>query len=121
MVARGVALSAGIVGWAAIGVLAVGGCSPSEAPPRSASSLHSVPPVPGKNQPASFVMPDVRGMFWVDVARQLQAVGWSGSLLKGPDVRGSAYAPNVIVTQDPGPGERVAMSGMITLQFAGPD
>ncbi|MEN4474368.1 PASTA domain-containing protein [Mycolicibacterium cosmeticum] len=66
-------------------------------------------------------MPNVRGMFWDDVARQLQAVGWAGRLLKGPDVRGSAYAPGVIVTQDPGPGEHVAMSGMITLQFAGPD
>ena len=66
-------------------------------------------------------MPDVRGMFWSDAARQLQTLGWSGSLLKGPDVRDSGYAAGMIVTQDPGPGERVAMSGMITLQFAGPD
>ncbi|GAS95576.1 serine/threonine-protein kinase pknB [Mycolicibacterium canariasense] len=66
-------------------------------------------------------MPDVRGRFWFDVARQLQAWGWSGSLLKGSDVHGSGYAPGQIVTQDPEPGERIAMNGMITLQFAGSD
>jgi hypothetical protein len=121
VVVRGATLCAVILGGVAIGMFTISGCSHSEVPPRSATSLPSVPAEPGKNQPASFVMPDLRGMFWFDAGQQLQTLGWSGSLLKGPDVRDSGYGPGLIVTQDPEPGERVALRGMITLRFAGPD
>jgi serine/threonine-protein kinase len=115
MAARRVARSV-LLGALAIGVFAAAGCSTGGAPSRAASSISLT--APGKSRSASFVMPDVRGMFWSDAARQLQAWGWSGTILKRVDVHGSGYAPGMIVTQDPAPGERVATREMITLQFA---
>src|SRR5699024_10561803 len=33
-----------------------------------------------------FVMPDLSGLFWTDAEPQLRALGWTGMLIKGPDV-----------------------------------
>lgn len=65
-----------------------------------------------------FVMPNLVGQFWVDADPVLRALGWTGVLVKGPDVPGSGQRYNAVVTQSPAPGAGVNYSGSITLAFA---
>ncbi|BBY44949.1 Stk1 family PASTA domain-containing Ser/Thr kinase [Mycolicibacterium celeriflavum] len=65
-----------------------------------------------------FLMPDVRGMFWVDAEPRLRALGWTGSLDKGADVPNSGQRANAVVTQSPAPGASVDFGATITLSFA---
>ena len=52
-----------------------------------------------------FVMPDVRGGFWTDVEPNLRnAYGWTGQLVRAPDVQNSGQRTNAVVTQSPAPG-----------------
>jgi len=65
-----------------------------------------------------FVMPSLIGQFWVDAEPNLRGLGWTGVLVKGPDVPGSGQRNNAVVTQSPAPGAGVNFSGQITLSFA---
>jgi serine/threonine-protein kinase len=66
-----------------------------------------------------FVMPDVRGGFWTDVEPNLRnAYGWTGQLIRGPDVQNSGQRSNAVVTQSPAPGTPVKFGDPITLAFA---
>jgi len=66
-----------------------------------------------------FVMPDVRGGFWTDVEPNLRnAYGWTGPLIRGPDVQNSGQRTAAVVTQSPAPGTPVRFEDPITLSFA---
>lgn len=65
-----------------------------------------------------FVMPNVVGQFWTDLEPTLRALGWTGVLVKGPDVQNSGQKTNAVVTQIPAPGAGVNFGGSITLDFA---
>jgi eukaryotic-like serine/threonine-protein kinase len=66
-----------------------------------------------------FVMPDVRGGFWTDVEPNLRnAYGWTGPLIRGPDVQNSGQRTNAVVTQSPAAGTPVKVDDPITLSFA---
>ncbi|GFG53384.1 serine/threonine protein kinase [Mycolicibacterium agri] len=65
-----------------------------------------------------FTMPDLRGQFWTEAEPRLRALGWTGFLDKGPDVRDSGQRTNAVVTQSPPPGTTVNFDATITLSFA---
>ena len=65
-----------------------------------------------------FAMPNLIGQFWVDAEKNLRALGWTGVLVKRPDVPNSGQRTNAVVTQSPGPGAGVNFSGPIELAFA---
>jgi eukaryotic-like serine/threonine-protein kinase len=65
-----------------------------------------------------FTMPDLRGQFWTDAEPRLRALGWTGFLDKGADVRDSGQRTNAVVTQSPSPGSTVNFDATITLGFA---
>jgi serine/threonine-protein kinase len=66
-----------------------------------------------------FIMPDVRGGFWTDVEPNLRnAYGWTGPLIRGPDVQNSGQRSNAVVTQSPVAGTPVKFEDPITLSFA---
>ncbi|HEX2283899.1 MAG TPA: Stk1 family PASTA domain-containing Ser/Thr kinase [Mycobacterium sp.] len=65
-----------------------------------------------------FVMPDLRGMFWVEAEPRLRALGWTGFLDKGADVPNSGQRTNAVVIQNPSPGTPVSFGSTITLSFA---
>jgi serine/threonine-protein kinase len=68
---------------------------------------------------SQFIMPDVRGGFWTDVEPNLRAgYGWTGNLIRAPDVQNSGQKTNAVVTQSPAPGTPVGKSDPITLAFA---
>ena len=65
-----------------------------------------------------FVMPNLVGQFWVDAEPNLRALGWTGVLVKGPDVSNSGQRTNAVATQNPAAGSGVDFSGPVTLSFA---
>ena len=65
-----------------------------------------------------FIMPDVRGMFWVDAEPRLRALGWTGVLDRSGDVQNSGQRTNAVVTQSPSAGTGVNYDSRITLSFA---
>jgi serine/threonine-protein kinase len=65
-----------------------------------------------------FIMPNVVGQFWVDAEPNLRALGWTGVLVKGPDVPNSGQRTNAVVTQSPQPGTGMNLDGPLTLSFA---
>jgi serine/threonine-protein kinase len=71
------------------------------------------------SQCSQFIMPDVRGGFWTDVEPNLRAgYGWTGQLIRAPDVQNSGQKTNAVVTQSPAPGTPVGKNDPITLAFA---
>jgi serine/threonine-protein kinase len=65
-----------------------------------------------------FIMPNMVGQFWVDAEPNLRALGWTGVLVKGPDVPNSGQRTNAVVTQNPPPGTGTNLDGPLTLSFA---
>ncbi len=65
-----------------------------------------------------FTMPDLRGQFWADAEPRLRALGWTGDLDKGADVRDSGQRSAAVVTQSPAPGTTMDYNATITLSFA---
>jgi eukaryotic-like serine/threonine-protein kinase len=65
-----------------------------------------------------FIMPDLRGQFWTDAEPRLRALGWTGVLDRGGDVRDSGQRTNAVVTQSPSAGTGVNYDSRITLSFA---
>ena len=70
------------------------------------------------DMPASFVMPDLVGRTWSEAEPTLCSLGWSGVLDVAPAVRGSGLPDNVIATESPTVGQRVANDERITVAFA---
>jgi eukaryotic-like serine/threonine-protein kinase len=64
-----------------------------------------------------FVMPNLAGQVWTDAEPLLRSKGWTGSLVKGPDVAAGDTNRNRVVTQTPAAGTGVNLNGDITLQF----
>jgi eukaryotic-like serine/threonine-protein kinase len=67
---------------------------------------------------SQFIMPDLKGQFWVDAEPRLRALGWTGGLDRGADVQNSGQRINAVVTQSPSPGTPVNFGATITLSFA---
>lgn len=65
-----------------------------------------------------FIMPDLVGQFWADAYPRLTALGWTGQLDKGADVRDSGQRTNAVVNQTPAAGTPVNRDARITLSFA---
>jgi serine/threonine-protein kinase len=65
-----------------------------------------------------FVMPNLVGQFWVDAEPNLRALGWTGVLVKGPDVPNSGQRANAVVIQSPPAGSGSTFDGPLTLSFA---
>lgn len=65
-----------------------------------------------------FVMPDLKGQFWIDAEPNLRSLGWTGPFIKAPDVQNSGQRSNAVVTQSPAPGTPVNFGATITLSFA---
>jgi serine/threonine-protein kinase len=98
--------------------------------PQTAGEVLGVDPAPGTSAALDsaitlkvskgnqFVMPNVVGQFWTDLEPTLRALGWTGVLVKGPDVQNSGQKTNAVVTQIPAPGAGVNFGGSITLDFA---
>jgi beta-lactam-binding protein with PASTA domain/predicted Ser/Thr protein kinase len=94
-------------------------------------SVVSTNPLPGQPVPVDsviqihvsrgnqFVMPTLVGQFWIDAEPNLRnAYGWTGQLVKLPDVQNSGQKSNAVVTQSPSPGAPVNKDANITLAFA---
>ncbi len=98
--------------------------------PRPAGEVIAVEPAPGTSAPLDsqitlkvskgnqFVMPNLTGQFWVDAEPNLRGLGWTGVLVKGPDIPNSGQRTNAVVAQLPAPGSGVDFTGSITLSFA---
>ena len=63
-------------------------------------------------------MPNLVGQFWVDAEPNLRGLGWTGVLVKGPDVPNSGQRTNAVVTQSPAAGAGLNFGGSVTLSFA---
>lgn len=71
------------------------------------------------NRPSTFVMPDLRGLYWKDADPLLRAAGWTGVLDRAPSVpRASPTESNRILRQDPPAGAKIVHDTRIKLQFA---
>jgi beta-lactam-binding protein with PASTA domain len=98
--------------------------------PQPAGEVIAVEPAPGISAPLDsqitlkvskgnqFVMPNLTGQFWVDAEPNLRGLGWTGVLVKGPDIPNSGQRTNAVVAQLPAPGSGVGFTGPITLSFA---
>lgn len=75
------------------------------------------PSTPAPAVPTTIVMPDLVGMYWVDAEPKLRSIGWTGVLLRGPDMS-APQDRNRVITQSPPAGEQIDRDGEITLQFA---
>jgi len=64
-----------------------------------------------------FVMPDLKGQFWTDAEPNLRALGWTGVLIKGPNVDNSGVRSNGVVTQSPPGGQRRELRGVDLAQL----
>jgi eukaryotic-like serine/threonine-protein kinase len=65
-----------------------------------------------------FIMPNLIGQFWDAAYPTLQALGWTGQLVRGPDVQNSGQRFAAVVTQSPSAGTAVNKDAAITLSFA---
>jgi eukaryotic-like serine/threonine-protein kinase len=65
-----------------------------------------------------FMMPNLRGQFWVDAFPVLQSLGWTGALVPLPNAQNSGVPSNGVVTQDPPANTPVKFGDSIRLSFA---
>jgi eukaryotic-like serine/threonine-protein kinase len=87
-------------------------------PPAGASVPKDTPIQIHVSRGNQFVMPNLVGQFWDDAYQRLSALGWTGVLDKGADVRDSGQRTNAVVTQSPPAGSGVNRDARITLSFA---
>ncbi len=62
-------------------------------------------------------MPDLRGQFYADALQQLQALGFTGAFVKGPDVDAGSDRRARVVQQDPAPKTGVNRDGTVTVNY----
>ena len=67
--------------------------------------------------PTEIVMPKIVGKFWVDAEGDLRKMGWTGALIKGPDIPAEPKDLHRILAQLPAAGERVKSDVNVTAQF----
>jgi len=66
-----------------------------------------------------FVMPDLKGQFWVDAEPLLRgSYKWTGDLIKLNNAQNSGYPSNSVATQSPAAGTTLKFTDPITLSFA---
>jgi serine/threonine-protein kinase len=99
--------------------------------PKRAGEVVGTNPAAGQNIPTDtliqiqvsrgnqFVMPSLRGQFWVDAEPLLRgSYGWTGELIKLPNAQNSGVPTNGIVDQSPAAGTPTNFDASITLSFA---
>ncbi len=86
--------------------------------PPAGSSLATDAPITLKvSRGNQITMPDLRGLFYADALAQLQALGFTGPLLKGPDIDAGGDRRARVVQQDPAPRTGVNRDGTITVNY----
>ncbi|WP_409371403.1 PASTA domain-containing protein [Mycolicibacterium murale] len=91
------------------------GCAGGRTPAPASAPASAGPVAPDL---VLFAMPDITGMFWAEAEQVLGAAGWSGSVVKEPDVAAGEYSANQIAFQSPAPGQPVEATTKITVRFA---
>lgn len=86
-------------------------------PPAGASVASDVPLTLKVSRGNQFLMPDLRGLLYGDALQQLQSLGFTGPLLKGPDVDAGGDRRARVVQQDPAPRTGVNRDGTITVSY----
>jgi beta-lactam-binding protein with PASTA domain len=66
---------------------------------------------------ADIVMPNLIGMHWQDAEPKLRSLGWTGAIVKGPEVQAGPQDRLRVIIQNPAAGEHLDRDGEITLQF----
>ncbi|WP_141564440.1 PASTA domain-containing protein [Mycolicibacterium palauense] len=94
-----------------------GGCSNDGPPPVDATAP---PPTSSSPSPVPhpLVVPDLVCTYWTDAEPRLRELGWTGVLVKGPDVTDSECLRHQAAVQDPPPGQTILSDASITLRFA---
>ncbi|WP_396911187.1 PASTA domain-containing protein [Mycolicibacterium sp.] len=82
-----------------------------------AVACSSAPPPAAPTGPSTIVMPDLVGSYWAEAQRELNSVGWTGMLDKGPDIPVGPHDHNRVMRQNPGAGEHVNSDVRIKVQF----
>jgi serine/threonine-protein kinase len=62
-------------------------------------------------------MPNLIGMYWTDADPKLRSLGWTGFLVRGPDVHSGPDSRYRVLFQSPSAGQRVDRNGGITVRF----
>jgi serine/threonine-protein kinase len=86
-------------------------------PPAGASVASDAPITLKVSRANQFEMPDLTGLFYGDALQLLQSMGFTGLLLKGPDVNAGGDNRNKVVRQDPAAGVPVNKDGTITVNY----
>jgi eukaryotic-like serine/threonine-protein kinase len=86
-------------------------------PPARASVATDAPITVKVSRGNQLEMPDVRGLLYADALQQLQALGFTGALLKGPDIDAGGDRRARVVQQDPAPKTGVKRDGTITVNY----
>ncbi|MGU3503023.1 Stk1 family PASTA domain-containing Ser/Thr kinase [Mycobacterium sp. C31M] len=86
-------------------------------PPAGASVPSDAPLTLKVSRANQFAMPDLTGLLYADAQQQLQALGFTGLLLKGPDIDAGGDSRFRVVRQDPAPRTGVNRNGTITVSY----
>ncbi len=102
------------------GTLPVGQVASTD--PAAGASVDADAPITLKvSRGNQFEMPDVRGLFYVDLVQYLASFGFTGRLDKGPDIDAGSDKRGKVVQQDPAPKTGgVNRDGIITVNY-GPE
>lgn len=88
-------------------------------PPAGASIASDAPLTLKVSRGNQFTMPDLRGLFHGDALAQLNALGFAGLFLKGPDMDAGGDRRARVVQQVPAPGTGINRDGTITVNYGG--
>ncbi|WNG80369.1 Stk1 family PASTA domain-containing Ser/Thr kinase [Mycobacterium sp. ITM-2016-00316] len=86
-------------------------------PPAGASVASDAPITLKVSRGNQFAMPDLRGLLYGDAKAQLDALGFTGLFLKGPDMDAGGDRRARVVQQVPAPGTGVNRDGTITVNY----
>jgi serine/threonine-protein kinase len=75
------------------------------------------PVAPATTSSSGFIMPNLLGKFWTQAEPELRRAGWTGVLVKGPDLPAKPGDRNRVMHQMPNAGERIKDGDPITVQF----
>lgn len=86
-------------------------------PPAGASVASDAPITLKVSRGNQFAMPDLRGLLYGDALAQLNALGFNGKFLKGPDIDAGGDRRAKVVQQVPAPSTGVNRDGTITVNY----
>ncbi|MBX9919001.1 Stk1 family PASTA domain-containing Ser/Thr kinase [Mycolicibacterium frederiksbergense] len=86
-------------------------------PPAGASVASDAPITLKVSRANQFLMPDLRGLLYGDALAQLNALGFTGQFLKGPDMDAGSDRRARVVQQVPAPGAGVNRDGTVTVNY----